>query len=174
MMRLWQYFTRWRHGRGFGVHSPLAYDLLTNVLNAPEAYYGDAYIETLFDTPGEIHRGRALLRLVAKFRPGIVFFGPGVSRHWADIVRRADSRIKTAGKGIPADMYVVTDPCFEPPASHPCVTVYLVRHHGDYRRDDTADDLANRQGPVVVDNAKDMAVAVRRRGLSAKTVYARF
>lgn len=174
MNRLWRQFTRWRHGRGFGVHSPLAYDLLTNVLNAPEAYYGDACVEALFDAPRDLRRGRALLRLVARFHPRTVSIGANVDRRWVDVVRRTDSRAKTVRDDTPADMYIVADPGFEPPAAHPCVTVYLARHRGDYRRDDDASDIDNRLGPVVVDNARDMAVAVRRRGLSAKTVFARF
>lgn len=73
-----------------------------------------------------------------------------------------------------ADLYVTTDPGFEPPGRHASVTVYMCGHEGPYRRDDAEADVDLRMGPVVVDNGRDMAVAVRRRGLTAKTVFAKF
>lgn len=32
-------FRLWRHGRGFGIHSPFAYRFVTEVLNQPNGYY---------------------------------------------------------------------------------------------------------------------------------------
>lgn len=39
-MKLWDCYLRWRHSRGFGVHSPYAYRFITNVLRpGPYIYY---------------------------------------------------------------------------------------------------------------------------------------
>lgn len=71
MTGLWQRFTRWRHGRGFGIHSPLAYDLVMSTLRCRYGYYGDAVVDGLFDTADDRRRGRALLRIAARFNPGV-------------------------------------------------------------------------------------------------------
>ena len=44
---IWKSFTRWRHSRGFGVHSPFAYNLVTTAINpqGDYSYYGYKDIE---------------------------------------------------------------------------------------------------------------------------------
>lgn len=47
-MALWQTFLRWRHSKGFGVHSPYAYRFVTDVVRpGPYQYYSYWEIETL-------------------------------------------------------------------------------------------------------------------------------
>lgn len=53
-------FTRLRHSRGFGIHSPFAYRFLTEVLRETEAYY---------DQEGMGRRERLLARLRAFVDP---------------------------------------------------------------------------------------------------------
>lgn len=64
---LWLWAAGWwprlRHGRGFGVHSPFAYDLITSTLRLRGPYVYYAY-ERLHSP----HR-RAVFRLAARFQP---------------------------------------------------------------------------------------------------------
>ncbi|MDE7382192.1 MAG: hypothetical protein K2N03_08740 [Muribaculaceae bacterium] len=85
-------YRRWRHTRGFGVHSPLAYQCVRRVLIPGRGYSWYAYedieiaLETLPATaqlPGEENRlrqkGRFALRLADFCRPSFVVAHPGVS-----------------------------------------------------------------------------------------------
>ncbi len=58
-------FSRFRHGKGFGIHSPFAYRFITEVLRQPYAYY--SYGE-LKDRPS-----RLAVRLTAYFKPKRVY-----------------------------------------------------------------------------------------------------
>ncbi len=57
-----QLFNRWRHGRGFGIHSPFAYRLITEVLHQEMGYY--AYLRM----PGD-ECYRTVFRIVLALRP---------------------------------------------------------------------------------------------------------
>ncbi|MCM1291748.1 MAG: hypothetical protein NC201_04815 [Prevotella sp.] len=37
---MWETYKRWRHTRGYGIHSPFAYCVVTHVISQPCAYYG--------------------------------------------------------------------------------------------------------------------------------------
>lgn len=72
-MSLAESYKRWRHTRGYGVHSTFAYRLLTEAIKCPYAYYGYADVNRLFD-PRQRHclaaeRGRLVLRIAAWLRP---------------------------------------------------------------------------------------------------------
>ena len=55
-------YSCWRHGRGFGIHSPFAFSLITEVLRQKLPFYGYADIS-------RDRRMRLLYRLVVRFRP---------------------------------------------------------------------------------------------------------
>ena len=40
---MWASYLRWRHSKGFGVHSPFAFGIVENVINLPEKYGLYAY-----------------------------------------------------------------------------------------------------------------------------------
>ncbi len=86
MQGLLSQFKWWRHGKGFGIHSPFAYKLVSEVLNQRHGYYGYAHL-------GRDRRLRLLLRLVAFFRPTAVM----LLSAQPDLLRRtvalADSRV---------------------------------------------------------------------------------
>lgn len=65
--RWWKAPSRLRHSRGFGIHSPFAYDLLMNTLREPSAYY----IYDIINTMPTAWRGdlRLLVRLISRLRP---------------------------------------------------------------------------------------------------------
>lgn len=79
------WITRLRHDRGFGLHSPFAYSLVTDWLNPGHTYgmYGD---ENIDDEGGRLslgrpHRRRArrLLRLLAALKPRSLWIDSGCS-----------------------------------------------------------------------------------------------
>lgn len=64
-LRLSHIFSRWRHGRGFGIHSPFAYRFVTEVLRQEMGYY--AYLRM----PGnELYR--TIFRIILFLRPDSV------------------------------------------------------------------------------------------------------
>lgn len=85
-------FRRWRHSRGFGVHSPFAFRFITEVLCLPEIYGYYSYL----DIPrGEL---RTLFRVAVRLQPRKVAM-PGCDNRE---VRRAV--FGAAPKAAPADL----------------------------------------------------------------------
>lgn len=88
--RLARRYRRWRHTRGFGIHSPYAFALLTDALRPGRryAYYGDADIDAAVEEWGvaceatgrrakRVRRNaRLLLRLLAATRPASLWLDP--------------------------------------------------------------------------------------------------
>ena len=66
-------FSNWRHSRGFGVHSPLAFELLSRVLPDRPPYYADSTINSTFRERRRQRIARIILRLVSHFEPSTVF-----------------------------------------------------------------------------------------------------
>jgi len=67
-------YKRWRHGRGFGIHSPFAYDFITLTLRERLPYYGygaldDAAIGSHRDNAISTDRLRLIFRVSVRFRP---------------------------------------------------------------------------------------------------------
>lgn len=66
-------YRRWRHTRGYGVHSPYAYSLLTEAVTMPYAYYGYSRIDRLLRPSARqsltARRSRLALRLAAFLKP---------------------------------------------------------------------------------------------------------
>lgn len=86
-MRLSDYIARWRHTRGYGVHSPIAYRIVKECVRPDSRYgfYSDAFIDYEFRNDRKRCRNvRMLIRFVNLLNPGRVWI-PG-----------CDNRIKTA------------------------------------------------------------------------------
>ena len=81
-------FRKIRHRKGFGVHSPFAYNLITKVIEETYSYYAYQQIEEVWHTrvcnqltqddfqrrkPVSEKYGRLLFRMVNRFRPDIIF-----------------------------------------------------------------------------------------------------
>lgn len=66
-------YKRWRHGRGFGVHSPFAYDFITRTLRERLPYYAysrlDAMCASQHLDASERHRLRLIFRIAVRFNP---------------------------------------------------------------------------------------------------------
>lgn len=75
------WLSRIRHRRGYGVHSPFAYDLITQVLYTPGRYYADEWLDMQFPWWARklhlrsIAGGRLLFRLANRWQ-GQVMVAP--------------------------------------------------------------------------------------------------
>lgn len=83
--------TRWRHTRGYGVHSPLAFRIVTECVRPDSryAYYADSRIEYLY--AGDRRRCRQMrliVRLIDQLRPEEVWM-PGAERRAAKVISEA-------------------------------------------------------------------------------------
>lgn len=90
--RLTKRYRRWRHTRGFGIHSPFAFNLINDWLRPGSVYgmYGDADIIRVADEieaetgiSGRekrriIRRGKTLLRLLGATHPRTLWIAPGL------------------------------------------------------------------------------------------------
>ncbi|MCM1067569.1 MAG: hypothetical protein NC418_08370 [Muribaculaceae bacterium] len=100
MPTLLKAFTRLRHSRGFGIHSPFAFRFVTEVLCQKLPYYGYAEI-------GRDTRLRLLYRLMAEFRPRRVAIYSSTPAPLEATVRRAAA--KTVISRQEPDMVVADD-----------------------------------------------------------------
>lgn len=137
----------WRHGKGFGVHSPLAYDLIHNVLTDKPAYYGDAVIKKWPGTTRQRRVARILVRLTAHFHMRTL---------WADTACPSMyvNAVKLACPGI-----TVT----------PKATLRLEMENG--RLNVTVD--LGQGGPLVIRDPRDITLTINRRGLSPQLISAK-
>lgn len=65
-------YKRWRHGRGFGIHSPFAYDLIVNTLRQKLPYYKYKLIDRIVCADMTASRLKLIFRLVVRFQPANV------------------------------------------------------------------------------------------------------
>lgn len=91
------FFQRWRHAHGYGVHSPFGYQLVTRAVTpGPYAWYGYEDIENSMPTGlGRRMRreARMFLRLLTTLRPASVFIPNGIEAPYLTALHAADSRI---------------------------------------------------------------------------------
>ena len=99
-----KYFNLWRHGRGFGIHSPFAFRFITEVLRLRTPYY--AYR----DIPDR-GRLRQIFRVVCHFRAqrvAVLSDVPGPIEAAVRRVGRAVQTLKDNPDFVVADMRVAT------------------------------------------------------------------
>lgn len=94
---------RWLTGRGFGVHSPWAYDLIDNVINERHPYYAYEDLYPFWEKAPQYmpqypqSRDELLFRLVNRFNPRFILevgTGAGVSTGYLASVSK-ESRVIT-------------------------------------------------------------------------------
>lgn len=92
-MGLKERFLRWRATKGYGVHSPLAFRLVKNVLRPPRdvVYYGEERLAGRLSRSNrrQIRRARVLLRFVAEMHPAVVWTTPGLPELYLEAIRLA-------------------------------------------------------------------------------------
>lgn len=77
-------YKRWRHTRGYGVHSPFAFSIVTEVVQNPKGYeyYGYKEIETQAKTNRKERKfAKMLHRLCSRCDIGSVFVEKGLDTH---------------------------------------------------------------------------------------------
>lgn len=78
-MTLFEWLRRRRATKGYGVHSPLAFRLMKNVVRPPRdvRYYGEERLMVSEEPYEIVRRARLLLRLTAELQTSYVWFSPG-------------------------------------------------------------------------------------------------
>lgn len=145
-MRVLRRLSALRHGRGFGVHSPLAYEVITSVLPDRPAYYADADIASLTDNKRRRRIFRIVLRLMVRFGPKTVFCESLFQR----VALSASKNICFIDAETDADMAIV-------------------RSNG--KTDIRIGHPAEGRGPLILDNDSDLRITIFRRGLSPTLIY---
>ena len=130
-----------RHSKGFGVHSPLAFEIITSVLPDKPAYYADSIINEKFRNKRQRRIARVILRLIARFKPESVF----VEQLYHFVVKLADSHVKIAPEANAAYMSITT--------RSNLTSIRIGREEPDC-------------GPLILDNTSDLTITVFRKGLS--------
>lgn len=84
-----EYIRRWRHTRGYGVHSPLAFSIVKECIRPDKRYgfYCDAYLDFEYheDRSGR-RRARMIIRLLHLLRPACVWM-PDSDKRIATAIR---------------------------------------------------------------------------------------
>lgn len=156
--------SRYRHGRGFGVHSPFAYRLITEVLREKLPYYDWDRIKG--------KQERLLYRLACRFRPETV----SAPAPLADIVRLAESKTHPTSPGNAA--FVVMDSCDKPSdalaaVQRGAILIIFCNHHKRLV-DSILPTLADLGYGMVFDNESDTVLIVANPKLPFQVFKTRF
>lgn len=126
-MGLARAYKRWRHGRGFGVHSPYAFRMVTDVLRLPSSYFYYAYTDIARErvrlrAPISLNEALLIFRLAVEFAPArvAVFARNPLHNLLRAIVRLAAPQARITDKADGADMVIAFDPLPAPlaPETH--------------------------------------------------------
>lgn len=87
-------YKRWRHRRGFGVHSPFAYRFVRDIISTPAHYYAVVrFRRHVAPLPPFYRKEYALLfRLVARLAPEHIMLAGSVETQLPPLLHLADSR----------------------------------------------------------------------------------
>lgn len=99
MSRIAEGYKRWRHTRGYGVHSPFAYRIVSEAIRPARgyAYYGDSDIDHCFSSAFDARmrrHARILLRLICLLRPESVYLPQGIHPAFPTAVSCAGKNIR--------------------------------------------------------------------------------
>lgn len=134
-------YKRWRHRRGFGIHSPFAYKVVKDVIDQPCAFYGYQDIEEALEhtrRPAELRKfARLLLRLSAFLRPEKICMSRSAPDLLSLALRLGYSRAEVTGMHTPSSvakgctLFIDTDRTFgadeiEKLAGLPHITLFLI------------------------------------------------
>lgn len=181
-----RWYKTWRHGRGFGVHPPLAYHLVKDVLRprADARYYGEADARSLFSGRAGRRTAATVFRLLADRNPGVVAILARGERAelWRKVALLALPKARLTKVISPeCEFVLVDDPeAFEMPP-HPApgdfrgVFTIFTRLSDKRLREILREHFI--EGPftgLILDSQHEMAVAVERHGLPRQCISARF
>lgn len=109
-------YKRWRHTRGYGVHSPFAYQMVTEVINGRRgyAYYGEEALENKLKGYDRNLRRFALkvMRLASRLDIGSTFISNNIDKNFFEnALKAANSRMALTSAEELADnsRLIITD-----------------------------------------------------------------
>jgi len=187
-------YKTWRHGRGYGVHSPLAFDLLQNVLRLPRGYdwYDTPRVGALWPDAADARTAAMVFRLMCYRQPSAVCIVADDAQRRRRYVRAlrlarpdatvtADARrarmviYDTAAPGVMPAVDAITDAGHNGDGcDHPLGIMYVFTGLRMSRRRKAFESVAATFAGLVLDSTADMAICIRRRNLPAQRIAARF
>lgn len=155
--RLARAYKRWRHGRGFGIHSPFAYTLIVETLRDTLPYYKYDEVDGVGDKNLSAARLKTIFRMIVRFKPETVTIS-GV--RGAEALRKAislaDSRIEFTDNS--ADMTVICADATRSVNQNSGVNIFL----GDAVRCAACDEMWDGMNDGMrIDNSKDCTIIIR-------------
>ena len=158
------YIRRWRHTRGYGVHSPLAFRIVKECVRPDKKYgfYTDAYLDFEYHEERKALRyAKMTIRLINLIRPQRIWYPNG------------DKRLFSGLKMSFPKLYIATQK--ECPKN---IDFIICDGKNDYKKmwekmNDTAEccmivfgkDLENIKGATLMICSKDFSIAIRRIGM---------
>lgn len=169
-------YRRWRHGRGFGVHSPFAYRFIIETLRERLPYYGYDCIEALACGKGYAPEKRVLrlvFRIIVRFTPRTVCVADGVCADvWRKVVAVAAPRAAVGDSGVGADFFIIGSAGAQLPLVDSAVYVFAgLDGEGAARRDEL---WAAVEHGMRFDNNRGVTVVVTSPKLPRHAIEARF
>lgn len=161
MPSLLEHLSRLRHSRGFGVHSPWAYEIVRDVLPEKCAYYAYHDINRVFGD--EARLARMVFRLLVHLHPHEILVTR--QRHWVRLARQ----VGTHGPG--GKVFLVTAP-EEFHGWRDCETLVFTCLDTPEGREAWQNALHEVQG-TVIDTHRRLGIMSRRKGLPAQTIHMR-
>lgn len=107
-------FKRWRHGRGFGVHSPFAFRMVEDVIRNPRGTRYYAYRSIRFeckDISGSLRNHYMMLfRLTARLGAAHFYFSPATDPLLEKVLRHAapsvSARVRVPAEPLPDSLII--------------------------------------------------------------------
>lgn len=129
-------YRRWRHGRGFGIHSPFAYDFITRTLRERLPYYGyERLAAAQFSADGSdalsIRRLRLIFRIAVRFNPSsAAVTGLRDAAAVKTTLRAVKSNIKFESSPASAGFAVICDDAAAGPLPDKAIYIFPDCRHG--------------------------------------------
>lgn len=102
---IFELLKRWRHTHGYGVHSPLAFRIVTECVRPDRryAYYADSRIEYIFKDDSRSRRMlRLTVRLIDILRPEAIWM-PGAGRRVVKVISEAYPSLRVSSRNAAPD-----------------------------------------------------------------------
>lgn len=169
-------YKRWRHGRGFGIHSPFAFDFITHTLRERRPYYAydniDAIAAETRDSDLPWKRLRLIFRIAVRYNPATVgIFGNLNIETEKKVIEnlRSDVSIRTSPEDC--DFAIINSDCDGLPSVKP-QAVYIFP---DARRSNLNLELWSQvKRGMRFDNCKDFVVIVTSPSVSRQSFEVAF
>lgn len=160
-----KYLSRWRHGHGFGVHSPWAYRIITEVIGESAKYYAYPEIDALFGKRRKT--ARQVFRLLLHLQPGkVIIVG---DNKWHELV----AKVGELHHGNPTVM-IVDNPSEYSECSDNSETIIFTCLGTSAGQAVWRKAVAERASGMAIDSHRKIGIISFRHGLPRQTIHARF